>query len=209
MYKVFISGRPLIIRRRQEASVELRDGHLHFHCNGTEELSRLLKLLHSDAEVRAIYAYNNAPDSLLDDLKSLFTVVEAAGGFVINQNDEALFIFRRGHWDLPKGKLDEGETPPAAAVREVAEECGIQPPHIEAPLNISYHVYQENGKQILKVTHWYLMSSTDSTDPEPQIEEDITEVRWVQRKHWRELTKHSFPNIADLVEIILSRGIKP
>lgn len=208
MYKVFISGRPLIIRRRQGASVELRDGHLHFHCSGQEELNHLLNLLHKDPDIRAVYAYNEVPENLLAELKSMHTIVEAAGGFVINQFGEALFIFRRGHWDLPKGKLNAGETPRAAAVREVAEECGIEPPTIEAPLGISYHIYKENDQLILKPTHWFLMRSTDTTEPQPQREEDITEARWVQRRHWRELTKLSFPSVADLVEEILSGDVR-
>jgi 8-oxo-dGTP pyrophosphatase MutT (NUDIX family) len=208
MYKVFISGRPLIIRRRQGAAVELRDGHLHFHCSGQEELNHLLNLLHKDPDIRAIYAYNDVPENLLAELKSMHTVVEAAGGFVINQLGEALFIFRRGHWDLPKGKLDAGETPRDAAIREVAEECGIEPPSIEAPLGMSYHIYKENDQLILKPTHWFLMRSTDTAEPQPQIEEDITEARWVQRKHWRELTKLSFPSVADLVEEILSGDVR-
>ncbi len=208
MYKVFISGRPLIIRRRQGAAVELRDGHLHFHCSGQEELNHLLNLLHKDPDIRAVYAYNEVPENLLAELKSMLTVVEAAGGFVINQLGEALFIFRRGHWDLPKGKLDAGETPRDAAIREVAEECGIEPPSIEAPLGMSYHIYKENDQLILKPTHWFLMRSTDTAEPQPQIEEDITEARWVQRKHWRELTKLSFPSVADLVEEILSGDVR-
>ncbi|MCK7539615.1 MAG: NUDIX domain-containing protein [Marinilabiliales bacterium] len=64
------------------------------------------------------------------DLFSLFNIVIAAGGFVRNEKDEILFIFRRGHWDLPKGKLNHKkgiiEKKKDAAVREVMEETGIE-----------------------------------------------------------------------------------
>ena len=66
----------------------------------------------------------------LDHLKKAvwkkFEIVKAAGGLVLNENKELLFIFRRGKWDLPKGKLDEGETIEQCAIREVAEETGVK-----------------------------------------------------------------------------------
>ena len=51
--------------------------------------------------------------------------IEAAGGIIISEKGELLMIFRRGKWDLPKGKIDQGETPPQAAIREVKEETGL------------------------------------------------------------------------------------
>ena len=65
----------------------------------------------------------------------------AAGGLVINENDELLMIFRRGKWDLPKGKLDKGESIADCALREVMEETGLQQVKIEKPLGITYHEY--------------------------------------------------------------------
>jgi len=55
-----------------------------------------------------------------------FKIVLAAGGWVVNEKDEILFIFRRGKWDLPKGKLDNGEKLEECAQREVREETGLQ-----------------------------------------------------------------------------------
>src|ERR1041385_2734909 len=56
----------------------------------------------------------------LDDLKKAvfkkFTLIIAAGGLVLNEKDELLIIFRRGKWDLPKGKVDKGES---------VEDCAI------------------------------------------------------------------------------------
>ena len=54
------------------------------------------------------------------------TKIIAAGGLVTNKHNELLMIFRRAKWDLPKGKLDEGESIEACAVREVEEETGIK-----------------------------------------------------------------------------------
>src|SRR4051812_48020306 len=55
-----------------------------------------------------------------------FTIIRAAGGLVVNDGGEMLFIFRRGKWDLPKGKLEEGEDLEECAVREVEEETGLK-----------------------------------------------------------------------------------
>src|SRR5690349_1535881 len=89
-----------------------------------------------------------------------FKIVKAAGGLVLNNHKEMLFIFRRGKWDLPKGKLDEGETIEECSVREIYEETGITA-KIRKPLAITYHTYDENGKHILKESHWYLLSCKD------------------------------------------------
>ena len=204
MYKVFIGGRPLTLRKRQGQALNLRDGHLHFHCEQPQEVVRLAELLESNAEVSALYAYNAFPERLLEALMHRYKVVEAAGGFVINQAGEALFIFRRGKWDLPKGKLEANETIERAATREVAEECGIPEPRIEAPLPTTYHIYKEGEEKVIKPTYWFLMSTDYSGELEGQLEESITEVRWVARVHWREIARQSFPNIEELVDHILA-----
>ncbi len=204
MYKVFISDRPITLMRRQDSSVELRDGHLHFHASGKQELEHIVSLLENDKDIRAVNVYNNDPAQLFQDFKTMFEIVEAAGGVVENLNGEILFIHRRGSWDFPKGKLDLGESPEEAAVREVSEECGIPMPLIKTKLPMTFHTYRENGKFILKPTHWYRMKSDYLGDLTPEVNEGIVEARWVSRKHWRELAKHSYPNIAELIEHILS-----
>ena len=65
----------------------------------------------------------------------------AAGGLVTNENNELLMIFRRGKWDLPKGKLDKGETIEECAIREVEEETGIGN-HMTCPSMIGVTIIQ-------------------------------------------------------------------
>ncbi len=128
-----------------------------------------------------------------------FLLVKAGGGLVRNGEGKYLFIFRRGIWDLPKGKLDPGETIEQCAVREVGEETGLRGVQSDGPLVVTYHTYDENGKHILKETHWYRMRVTDTTGLKPQLEEQITELRWADVAETAVLLKHTFPSIVDVI----------
>lgn len=129
-----------------------------------------------------------------------FRIIRAAGGLVFNEKGEALFIFRKGKWDLPKGKLDENEPLEACAVREVEEETGLKNVLLKEFLITTYHTYTENGQQILKESHWYRMEVKGKQELKPQIEEEITEIRWVSQKDWSVLTNNSFPLIKKVLK---------
>ncbi|HVM88777.1 MAG TPA: NUDIX hydrolase [Puia sp.] len=128
-----------------------------------------------------------------------FIVVKAAGGLVFNTKNEMLFIFRRGKWDLPKGKLDEGETLEQCAIREVEEETGLKNVLLKKPIITTFHTYDLDGKHILKESYWYEMKVDDEQEFTPQTIEDIHEVRWVKRKDTGALMKNSFPSIQDVI----------
>ncbi len=129
-----------------------------------------------------------------------FKVIEAAGGVVLNQQDEWLFIHRLGRWDLPKGKLKKGEKPKEAATREVSEECGIPEPTILANITDTYHVYPLHGKRILKHTYWYLMRSTEHAGLVAQAEEGITDVRWVNKFQVAVVAADSYGSIRQVID---------
>lgn len=110
---------------------------------------------------------------------ALFTLSIAAGGVVHEPSGKILVIFRRGKWDLPKGKLDADETPEQAAVREVEEECGIHGLALGRLVQVTFHTYTEKKKRILKKTFWYSMGYDGNELPVPQAEEDIEAVEWM------------------------------
>lgn len=128
-----------------------------------------------------------------------FTLVQAAGGLVLNDKQEILMIFRRGKWDLPKGKLDPGESLETCAVREVREETGLQKLILEKPLVVTYHTYDESGKHILKESHWYLIKAPGKQALAPQLEEQITELVWVPASKVKEYINNTFPSIIDVL----------
>ena len=117
--------------------------------------------------------------------------VAAGGGYVVRRGEpaaggaggvELLLIFRRGAWDLPKGKLDDGETVRQAARREVAEEVGIAEGTltVTADLGETVHGYVWPKREVyaVKTTRWYAMTTT-AAQFEPEAREGIEAVAWV------------------------------
>lgn len=133
-------------------------------------------------------------------LSAVFTPVTAAGGVVSTPEGKILIIHRRGVWDLPKGKLDEGESIPECAVREVIEETGL-PNDISLGKEIhrSYHVYFFKGKNILKTTYWFAMKVTKEWPLQPQAEEDITEAVWMEKDRLLEILPESWPTVREVL----------
>jgi len=131
-----------------------------------------------------------------------FTLVAAAGGLVQNEKKEYLLIFRKGKWDLPKGKLDKGEKLEDCAVREVEEETGLKEVKLIKPLCVTYHTYHEGARFILKDSHWYTMKVKGPQQLVPQIAEEIHEIRWVKKAEMTEYVKDAFPSVADVLQMI-------
>ena len=127
-------------------------------------------------------------------------VIEAAGGMVFNEEKELLMIFRRGFWDLPKGKVDVGETLEECAIREVQEETGLNTIKLCNFLTTTYHTYLFKDEAILKPSHWFKMEHWGDENLIPQTEEDITEIKWVSKAEAQELKDKMYPTIRIIVE---------
>lgn len=139
-------------------------------------------------------------EELYKMVKNEFSVLIAAGGLVLSDNGTVLFIFRRGKWDLPKGKLDEGEELELCAVREVQEETGLQQVRLEKPLCVTYHTYYQNERLFLKESHWYLMSAPEQQAFTPQTDEDISECIWVHPENISTYLENTHSSIVDVVK---------
>ena len=126
-------------------------------------------------------------------------IIEAAGGMVFNEFGELLMIKRRGYWDMPKGKIDEGESIEECALREVSEETGLQELKIVQKLQVTYHTYIYKGVSALKPSHWFKMIHSGLEILVPQTEEDITEIRWVKKDEAIQLYDSMFPSIQEMV----------
>lgn len=147
-----------------------------------------------------VYLYTDDYDQLVKDFQSHFKWIEAAGGYILNPENKVLAIYRRGSWDLPKGKIDPGETPKIAAIREVQEETGIEQVTIKSPLQPSFHTYRlKSGKRVLKKTHWYIMETVD-TLLTPQTEEDIEQAIWIEPQQFLEGDYPMYRTIQNVVK---------
>lgn len=129
-----------------------------------------------------------------------YTLIKAAGGVVYNQKKELLMIFRNGKWDLPKGKLETGESIEECAIREVQEECGVNNLQITSKLSDTYHTYELNGKMVLKHTFWFRMKTNFEGELSPQTKEGITKVEWVNQDEIAERLKNAYANLVELFQ---------
>ena len=167
-----------------------------------EEIESILRELKSLAIHTGILLSSD-----IDELKKLFfgqfEFIEAAGGVVENTENELLFIFRRGKWDLPKGKLEANETIAECAEREIAEETGINNLILQQHLINTYHVYESFGKKILKKSYWYYFKTNNTLQPIAQIEEDITEAKWTKPAEVQMLLSNSYETIKEVIQTYL------
>jgi 8-oxo-dGTP pyrophosphatase MutT (NUDIX family) len=126
----------------------------------------------------------------------------AAGGLVTNPKGEILWIFRRGFWDLPKGKLDEGETIQSCAVREVEEETGINNIQLHQMLCFTNHTYFDKylNEEVIKRSYWFHMTISDLQEGIPQSAEDIEKIEWVSLDKARHCLDHTYPTILEVIE---------
>lgn len=144
-------------------------------------------------------------EATLHELMEHFVLSEAAGGLVTKGN-EVLFINRLKKWDIPKGKVEEKETPERAAVREVLEETGVRAELGELFAH-TWHTYQRFGSDWIKKTYWYTMKSKYDQDIKPQTDEGIEEVRWIAREEIPQIVlPNTYPSLHELLDLFLAQG---
>ncbi len=136
----------------------------------------------------------------------MLTPIIAAGGIVMNPNKEILWIFRRGFWDLPKGKLDPNETIEACAIREVMEETGIDHLVLGELILTTKHQYHDKylDTQVEKTTYWYAMTTNTLQDGKPQSEEDIEAIAWVKKTDMAPYLEKTYDTIKEVMEAYLT-----
>jgi 8-oxo-dGTP pyrophosphatase MutT (NUDIX family) len=191
MYKVFINSGLLVFTDVANAAA-----HSYSHLNQVLGLKESL----AQGAKKEVQVYCTDVEKAFADFCAAHQVIEAAGGLVYNLAGELLMIYRLGKWDLPKGKIEQGEVVAEAAVREVEEECGITAPKIVEALPNTYHTYRLKGQEIFKRTYWYKMKYQGPEKLKPQVEEDISEARWCKPAEVKTNLQNTYGNIALLLQ---------
>lgn len=192
-YKVFINDSSILFTSESKYSGVLPEFT-------PEDSSSCIDLVEALAQGRreVVHFSENPLDSLTTFSKA-FKILEAAGGWVKNQQAQKLWIHRLGTWDLPKGKIESGESKELAAVREVEEECGLPAPTLGEPLPNSYHMYFLKGRWIFKITYWFHMTTEYAGPLTPQTEEDISQVVWVDAGEEFDKIENTYPSIQEVL----------
>ena len=189
MYKVFVNDCPIFLTDTKKISTNFRIEKFK-----DVNILELVEQMFND-DICGISLLCSDLKKDWKTFKSNFKLQKAAGGKVFNSKNEVLFIYRFDKWDLPKGKLEKGESIEECAIREVEEECGIDSLTISNPLETTYHIFERKGKTILKVTYWYLMNTSYNKALTPQTEEGIVDVTFKNENEWKEALQNSYENI--------------
>lgn len=193
MYRVFVNDKPIILTTT--VSKEL---HFKNYLLKRVNIGKVIRDLNKTnlKEVRLIGT--DEATLLKTFLKKLPNVI-AGGGKVLNKNGDILFIYRNDKWDLPKGKIEGKESIEETSLREVEEETGVKDLKITKPLETTYHIFKRNGKHKIKITYWFEMISNYEGKLEPQENEGITKVAWLDQAKTIEAMENSYANIKILV----------
>ncbi|HSO89034.1 MAG TPA: NUDIX domain-containing protein [Draconibacterium sp.] len=204
MYEVFWNDRKIVITH--PGNIPIIKATVRFEqINSPDEVKDWFLDFTRSKNVSAVFSHPIPEEFWKDIFVPAFKPVPAAGGIVI-RDEKLLFILRNGKWDLPKGKIDAGESAEEAALREVAEECGIKGHHIIKKLPSTFHIYQSPysdsfGQWILKETHWFEMNYTGTKNGSPQTIENISEIRWFAKNELEEVLANTYENLKSVISI--------
>ncbi len=164
-----------------------------------KELVQLLDRLRSGEFAQGLYIQGDV-EKLWSAMRKEHDFVQAAGGCVTDEQGRLLAIHRLGLWDLPKGKVEKEEKLDDAAVREVQEECGLLEVKLVKHICETWHTYERKGRQHLKRTDWYLMRGSSAETLVPQLDEDISEVRWMAAQEIPAMRGATYPSLRKVID---------
>ncbi len=201
--KIYYNDKPLILTTDSEAYMisDPAAEEYEFFSGGTLR-SYTHALSHMDRPgIKGAIIEDISEATLLEQLHAMYMPLDAAGGIAYNEHNEVLLIFRRGKWDLPKGKLDAGENIEECALREVSEETGLVHLTLGEKICDTYHIYEQKGQEYLKRTAWYKMKGAATDKLMPQKEENIMEAKWVSEKDLAPYTARTYEAIRHVLRI--------
>lgn len=193
MHRVFVNDKPIILTTKVK-----KEKHFKNYLLSTVNIGKIIKELNT-TDLEGIMLIGKNEDKLLKSFLKKLPNVVAGGGKVFNDKGEILFIYRNDKWDLPKGKIEGKESIEETALREVEEETKVNGLKIVKPLETTYHIFKRNGRHQLKITYWFEMTSSYTGALEPQEDEGITKVEWLNSRQIKNAMDNSYANIRILV----------
>ncbi len=211
MYKLFINNKIVFLCQNPAFVENVTDSQFIIEAYITREaFASTLKIMMSDVNRNNFVLFHKDVEKMFEEVCSYFKCIEAAGGVVKNFKNEILLIHRRGFWDLPKGKIERGETMKNAAIREVEEETGLKNLQIKKIIKFAnllnqatYHSYEQDERQCLKVSYWFEMTTDYRGKLVPQTEEDIEQAIWVNKKDIPNYFDNMYSSIIDVLKDVL------
>ena len=200
MYKVFFNDRIVFIGSTFKKS--LSDNDILCNTESTDDVKKYWNIFLNSERKGDLFYFTDEEDNVFDIFCSLFKIISAAGGIVINERKELLCIYRFDKWDLPKGKVEIGEKIEDAAIREVEEECGIHEIRILNKNCVTYHIYENPrrlGQWILKPTHWFNMEYSGNEKLIPQIKEGIVSAEWISINNIDKILSNTWESLKSLI----------
>ena len=206
--KIFFDDKPLFLCNDVDASLQPYVHHDDAVFIDELDIHAVKSMIHEmqQPQVHAGIYFHKKLEELKKAFFKKFTPINAAGGFVKNEKDEALMIFRRGKWDLPKGNLNKKESAEVCAIRATEEATGLKNVKLISPLLTTWHTYHEGSRFILKETKWFSMKVTSKQQLVPQVEEDISQIAWVPKSGLDKYLQNSYPLVVDVLNTGFSQS---
>ena len=200
MVKVFINNKTVVFTEELNA-YRPENGNQILFSPDKETLKEVISSFSKNPDLNNLIICDKNTEKIFKRFSSLFLLIEAAGGLVHNDEGEYLFIFRRGCWDRPKGKVEVGETIVNAAIREIEEETGISNLSVLQSLGHTFHIYEEAGVSILKKTYWFEILCRITRTPVPQKCEEIEHAIWINKPDIADIVlNNTYPSIKEMLD---------
>ncbi len=198
MYKIFQENKALVFPKIDGDTLNFDATPQESDRYDADLLCNFLPEWINDRDPGDTFIHEISENAVALALNETFRMAPAAGG-IIMKDGKFVSIVRKGIPDLPKGHIEKGETPEAAALREVEEETGIGNLKIVKALPITWHCYVEHEEWTLKPTYWYLMSTSENIQPKPQTEEGITEIKLTGNEAIEDFLRNTYRSTGEIL----------